>query len=443
MCIKDIPQIILTFLIEDYYEGEDQLTNVAIVSVVASLYDTLIKLAEAYDERGDVVETGIWCKESLWAHKKSISGIISIPLEEVKEESELSLLGASQSRVHIKSKRQSKEFSVLDQAKEIVSETKLPRLTFLSVSLDRTIRVWDTTAKVDGHKRDKCIKTIRGHTKGVTCLSFLGDLRHHRRKRHNPNHSDLHFLTGSRDGTVKLWNLSGTCIRTYSYIHSGSGERAEVTSITYLNREKTFVCGYNNGLIRCWGTATGDCLALFDGHKQNFAINSVCSIEDSYSFISASDDASIRLWDASNVSSTNLVDNITSDNQDSSSIIPASGKNIIDNKISSKTFLGHSGPVLALVCVEPEVAFLSGSSDKTARLWSIESGACLRVFAGHADAVTTVRPVDQVTFLTGSDDTTIKVWDAFSTCCIRTYTGHTQVSYRLLLQTTYDSTRFI
>ena len=189
-------------------------------------------------------------------------------------------------------------------------------------------------------------------------------------------------------------------------------------------------------------------MALFDGHKQNFAINSVCSIEDSYSFISASDDASIRLWDASNVSSTNLVDNITSDNHDSSSIIigseiPASGKNIIDNKISSKTFLGHSGPVLALASVEPEIAFLSGSSDKTARLWSIESGACLRVFAGHADAVTTVRPVDQVTFLTGSDDTTIKVWDAFSTCCIRTYTGHTQVSYRLLLQTTYDSTRFI
>jgi WD40 repeat protein len=60
------------------------------------------------------------------------------------------------------------------------------------------------------------------------------------------------------------------------------------------------------------------------------------------------------------------------------------------------------------------------------RLWSVETGACLRVFAGHTDSVTSVTSVDQVTFLTGSEDTTIKCWDAFSTLCIRTYTGHTE-----------------
>ena len=30
----------------------------------------------------------------------------------------------------------------------------------------------------------------------------------------------------------------------------------------------------------------------------------------------------------------------------------------------------------------------SGSLDKTARMWEVTSGSCLRVFAGHQDAVT-------------------------------------------------------
>jgi accessory gene regulator protein AgrB len=61
--IEDIPQVVLTFLVEDYFEENGDFNNYALVNVIASLYDTLIKLAEAFDERADVVETGIWCKE--------------------------------------------------------------------------------------------------------------------------------------------------------------------------------------------------------------------------------------------------------------------------------------------------------------------------------------------------------------------------------------------
>jgi hypothetical protein len=61
--VEDIPQVMLTFLVEDYFEENGQFNNYALVNVIASLYDTLIKLAEAFDERADIVETGIWCKE--------------------------------------------------------------------------------------------------------------------------------------------------------------------------------------------------------------------------------------------------------------------------------------------------------------------------------------------------------------------------------------------
>lgn len=181
--IEDVPQVILTFLIEDYYEEDDGLNNFAVVSVIASLYDTLIKLAEAFDERSDVIETGIWCKESLWAHKKDVTGIASLPILNAESERSLWSSASNRSRVHIRQHQESpkKRSSILDQAKQVVTETKLPRLMFLSVSLDKTIRVWDTHTKIPGHKRSNCIRTIRGHTKGITCLEFLGNLLHHRK----------------------------------------------------------------------------------------------------------------------------------------------------------------------------------------------------------------------------------------------------------------------
>ena len=56
-------QVILCFLVEDYYEEGGFLSSeVAVFNVMASLYDTLIKLAESYDQRHDVVETGGFCK---------------------------------------------------------------------------------------------------------------------------------------------------------------------------------------------------------------------------------------------------------------------------------------------------------------------------------------------------------------------------------------------
>ena len=88
--------------------------------------------------------------------------------------------------------------------------------------------------------------------------------------------------------------------------------------------------------------------------------------------------------------------------------------------------MGHNADILCLTCIEPNISFVSGSSDHTARLWSVKSGQCLRVFSAHVGAVSSVSCIDQYTFLTGSKDASIKAWDAVSGLCLRTYTGHTR-----------------
>jgi hypothetical protein len=54
---------------------------------------------------------------------------------------------------------------------------------------------------------------------------------------------------------------------------------------------------------------------------------------------------------------------------------------------------------------------LSGSTDGTLKLWEISSGLCLRTFAGHGEAVTSVSMSADGRFaLSSSADRTMRVW---------------------------------
>jgi WD40 repeat protein len=96
---------------------------------------------------------------------------------------------------------------------------------------------------------------------------------------------------------------------------------------------------------------------------------------------------------------------------------------------SENKFEGHTDAITSICCIEPSLAFVSGSRDGTARLWSIQTGQCLRIFVNpstvNCGGVNTIRAIDNVTFLTGYDDTSIRLWDAVSGVLVRVYSGHT------------------
>ena len=72
------------------------------------------------------------------------------------------------------------------------------------------------------------------------------------------------------------------------------------------------------------------------------------------------------------------------------------------------------------------VAELSGSEDKTLRLWEVESGKCLRTFEGHTGNVNSVcLSADGRYALSGSEDKTLRLWEVESGKCLRTFEGHT------------------
>ena len=73
---------------------------------------------------------------------------------------------------------------------------------------------------------------------------------------------------------------------------------------------------------------------------------------------------------------------------------------------------------------------LSGSDDKTLKLWDLATGKEIRTFTGHTNSVYSVAfSPDGRTALSGSDDKTLKLWDLATGKEIRTFTGHTSMVY--------------
>ncbi|HUW33497.1 MAG TPA: right-handed parallel beta-helix repeat-containing protein [Planctomycetota bacterium] len=96
-----------------------------------------------------------------------------------------------------------------------------------------------------------------------------------------------------------------------------------------------------------------------------------------------------------------------------------------------RTFWDNS--VVNSVAFSPDgTKVLTGSCDRTAKLWDIITHACIRTFAGHTGYVWSVAfSPDGTNVLTGAAfgmafDNTAKLWDAATGDCICTFTAHTE-----------------
>jgi F-box/WD-40 domain protein MET30 len=62
---------------------------------------------------------------------------------------------------------------------------------------------------------------------------------------------------------------------------------------------------------------------------------------------------------------------------------------------------------------------MTGSYDKTIRIWNLETGELLRILKGHTRCVRALQ-FDEAKLVTGSMDHTLKIWDWRIGTCIRT-----------------------
>jgi WD40 repeat protein len=93
--------------------------------------------------------------------------------------------------------------------------------------------------------------------------------------------------------------------------------------------------------------------------------------------------------------------------------------------LSRMTLLGHGGWVASIAMSPDGNRIISGSGDKTIKVWDAETGDELMTLRGHKEGVTSVAfSPDGKRMVSGSGDKTIKIWDAATGVELMTLRGH-------------------
>lgn len=96
----------------------------------------------------------------------------------------------------------------------------------------------------------------------------------------------------------------------------------------------------------------------------------------------------------------------------------------------SKSFEGHTGGVVALAYTPNGKQIVTGSGDKTAKLWDITTGTEIRRFEGHTSGITSLAiSPDGKHLLTGSRDSLLKLWDIKTGEEVKCFEGHESSIY--------------
>ncbi|MDB9411094.1 hypothetical protein [Microcystis aeruginosa] len=261
---------------------------------------------------------------------------------------------------------------------------------------------------------------LLGHNMRVTSVSFSRDGRT--------------LASGSRDNTIKLWN-----IRTGKEIRTLQGHNSRVSSVSFSRDGKTLASGSDDKTIKLWNVETGQEIRTFKGH--NSRVFSVSFSRDGKTLASGSDDKTIKLW---NVETGQEIRTFKGHNKPISSVsFSSNGKTLAtgsDDKTiklwngstgqAIRTLKGHNGSVFSVNFSSDGKTLATGSDDKTIKLWNVETGQEIRTLQGHNKPVTSVSfSRDGRTLASGSWDNTIKLWDIETGQEIRTLSGHNGYVY--------------
>ncbi|XP_032069601.1 phospholipase A-2-activating protein isoform X2 [Thamnophis elegans] len=229
-----------------------------------------------------------------------------------------------------------------------------PTGSFVSVSRDRTARVWAPNSPNRGFHEMHCLS---GHTNFVSCVCVIPP-------------SDLYprglIATGGNDSNICIFTLDKS------------------TPLYVLKGHKNTVCSLSSGkfgtlLSGSWDTTAkvwlnDKCMMILQGHTA--AVWAVKILPEQGLMLTGSADKTIKLWKAGRC---------------------------------ERTFTGHEDCVRGLAILS-DTEFLSCANDASIRRWHI-SGECLQVYYGHTNYIYCISVFPQSKdFVTTGEDRSLRIW---------------------------------
>ncbi|KAI7894430.1 WD40-repeat-containing domain protein [Mucor mucedo] len=261
----------------------------------------------------------------------------------------------------------------------------------------------------------------------------------------------------TNDQNILMYSLEHKLERVKQIV----GYNDEVVDVAYLGEKETHLAAATNSAqLRVYNVGTQDCDLLY-GH--NDMIISLDKSKDGNLVVTASKDKTARIWkiDLENedqnerfksagvcIGHTESVGAVALSRKSNTFMITGSQDRTIkywnlrdldledpDEEYRPKSLYTHQAHEkdINTICVAPnDKFFATGSQDKTAKLWNVDTGELVGTMKGHKRGVWCAQfsPVDQV-LATSSGDKTVKIWSLKDFTCLKTFEGHTNSVLRV------------
>lgn len=243
------------------------------------------------------------------------------------------------------------------------------------------------------------------------------------------------FLMSGDDEIVRDKPASPTPNEVTQY----SGHTKGVTSVAFSSDGTTFVSGSEDTTLRVWDMTTGQCLHVLRGHTD--IVTSARFSRDGRRLVSTSWDETVRLWDPlAGIEKKTIGESTRSADKkftlsvvftvgDRQLLIADSGSQLVlfDPTAEQEVnrLRGHTGAVNCVAISTDGRLAASASSDRTVRTWNLDTGTPRHRLEGHSNVVNSVViSRDGQRVLSGSSDRTVRLWDANTGQGISKFEGH-------------------
>ncbi|KAI3637762.1 hypothetical protein MIR68_004411 [Amoeboaphelidium protococcarum] len=301
------------------------------------------------------------------------------------------------------------------------------------------------------------IQTLKGHTKGVTSLTFNQDTILNQSfaivsddNTQSRQQKSRFLISGSADTTIKIWDQTNnnnnpwSCVRTlYGHDHSVSRVLMCPQQQQQLNGQLLYSCSRDK-TIRKWNISTGFCLNVFRlPQKQSDQwIRCMDVSADGKLLVCGGNDQTLTLIDTTDgqvkfdemYGHSNVVEDVQ--------FIPHTANSLIHELIASGGQQFRSNDKDNEDSADKQQFIVSASRDKLIKIWSIyqSGGECVYTIKGHENWV---RALDFYTvsvkessvsskqvlipyLVSASDDKTVRFWDLKNGRCVRVINEHLQ-----------------
>ncbi|NTV51196.1 MAG: DUF4365 domain-containing protein [Geobacteraceae bacterium] len=251
------------------------------------------------------------------------------------------------------------------------------------------------------------------------------------------------FATGSRDGDIMLWDLKTHARRwrmnamgNLSYLHIEYDSPPPQIMIA-PDSDKLISASGATRILRVWDVDTGS--QIHAGWQSLNVVTAAALFSDGKKVLAVNRKGSLGLWEISSgrllrvfQHTGSQIESLAVSSTDKFAVYGDSAGRItvrsLDDSIDFENiWQGHAGKVSALKILRDGDILITGSIDKTIRIWDCDTGNCLGILEGHNGPICSLAVLSerQIVVSAGGSDRTVRFWDWKSGVCISVLTFET------------------